>query len=129
MQNAVFIAKVLGPVYLIVGLGALLNPEHMKSMMRALASNPAFIYMSGVMALAIGTLMLRFYHDWTWGWPILVTALGWGSVLKGASRLLAPAWSEASLKSYADSGKTVPVAAAASLLVGAVLTAGGYGWI
>ncbi len=129
MDNAILIAKILGPIYLIVGLGMLLHKEHMRSLFNEVANSPALIYLGGVFALVIGTLIIRFHNDWSLGWPLLITLIGWGAVAKGASRILAPEWSRDLLHSYAQGDKIIPFATAASLIFGAILTAGAYRWI
>ncbi len=129
MDNAILIAKVLGPIYLIVGLGMLLHKQHMRSLFDEVSKSPALAYLGGVLALVIGTIIVRVHNDWSLGWPLLITLIGWGAVAKGASRILAPEWSRDLLRSYAQDDKIIPLATAAALIFGAVLTAGAYRWI
>lgn len=129
MDNALFIAKLLGPIYLILGFGMLLNRQHMAGLYSEIAESPALMYLGAVLALVVGSLIVRFHNDWTLRWTLLITLLGWLAVLKGVLRVLAPEWSQAKLKSYATSGAGVAVAAPAAFILGAILTAGGYGWL
>ncbi len=129
MDNAILIAKILGPIYLIIGLGMLLHREHMRSLFNEVAKSPALVYLGGVLALVIGTIIIRFHNDWTLGWTLLITLVGWGAVAKGVSRILAPDWSRELLHSYAKDDKIIPFATAAALILGAILTAGAYRWI
>lgn len=129
MDNAILIAKILGPIYLIVGLGMLLHKEHMRSLFNEVAKSPALVYLGGVLALVIGTIIIRFHNDWTLGWTLLITLVGWGAVAKGVSRILAPDWSRELLHSYAKDDKIIPFSTAAALILGAILTAGAYRWI
>jgi hypothetical protein len=129
VTNAILIAKILGPVYLIVGLGMLLHNEHMRSLFNEVANSPALVYLGGVLALVIGTIIIRFHNDWSLGWTLLITLVGWGAVAKGVSRILAPDWSRELLAGYAKDDKIIPFATAAALILGAILTAGAYRWI
>jgi len=47
------------------------------------------VFLEGLLTLNFGALVVAFHNVWT-GLPVVVTILGWGMVLKGAARLVAP---------------------------------------
>ena len=47
------------------------------------------VFLEGLLNLNIGALVVAFHNVWA-GWPVVVTVLGWGLVVKGLVRLAAP---------------------------------------
>jgi hypothetical protein len=47
------------------------------------------VFLEGLLNLNIGALVVAFRNVWT-GWPVVVTVVGWGLVVKGLVRLAAP---------------------------------------
>ena len=51
MQPAVFIARLVGPAFVVVGLGILLNGPFYTAMLAEAVRSPTLIYLSGLMSL------------------------------------------------------------------------------
>jgi hypothetical protein len=47
------------------------------------------VFLDGLLTLNFGALVVAFHNVWT-GLPVVITLLGWGMVLKGLVRLVAP---------------------------------------
>jgi hypothetical protein len=47
------------------------------------------VFLEGLLNLNIGAMVVAFHNVWT-GLPVVVTLLGWGLVVKGILRLVAP---------------------------------------
>jgi len=77
------IFQLLGLVYLSVGLGILINPEFYKRMIDHLVDSPVAIFISGILAIIAGYFLIILSPGWSWGWPLLITIIGWISLLKG----------------------------------------------
>jgi hypothetical protein len=90
MQPAVFIARLVGPVFVAVGLGILLNGTFYTALILEAVHSPTLIYFSGLLALAPGLAILNVHRTWN-GWPVIVTIVGWLMVIGGAFRLVLPA--------------------------------------
>lgn len=90
METSIFISKILSVVYIIVGLGMLLRTEFYKKMIEDINKNPSFMYLGGVMALAIGLVITNLYNRWEANWTILITLIGWIAIIKGVVILLFP---------------------------------------
>ena len=129
MNSAILIAKILGPTYLIIGLGILRNGALLSAVIRDFAESPALLYLSGVLSLLIGTWIVRIHSAWNADWTLVITLLGWIAIIRGAVRLLAPEWSQATMLASAERSPLIQIAGAAALVLGGILTAGGYGWL
>jgi len=89
MQPAVFIARLIGPAFVVVGLGILANGPFYSALIREAVHSPTLIYFSGLMSLLPGLAILNVHRSWT-GWPVIVTIIGWLMVIGGAIRLVLP---------------------------------------
>jgi uncharacterized protein YjeT (DUF2065 family) len=90
MDTANFVAALLGPLYIVVGAGILLNPDHYQRMAQDFLRSPALTYIGGAMAMAVGLSILYFHNVWRADWTVVITILGWLAALKGAHLLLFP---------------------------------------
>jgi len=84
------IFQVLGIVYLAVGIGILINPDFYKKLITEFSENPTAIYLSGLVAIVMGYLLVTFHNTWPTDWPVIITILGWVVLIKGLFLLLLP---------------------------------------
>ena len=91
MQPVVFIARLVGPLFVVLGLGCLINQTVYADMIGQAVLVPVMIYLSGLMSFLAGVAMLNGYHGWTADWRIIITILGWLLVIAGIIRIVLPA--------------------------------------
>ena len=65
MEPAVFIARLIGPVFVVLGVGMLLNMQFYAATIQEAVRRPALIYISGLLAFTAGLAMLNVYWAWT----------------------------------------------------------------
>ena len=94
MTTSIYLAKLMGPVFLVVGLGLLLNAKTYRKLAEEFVESSALIYVSGVLLMLGGTALLLAHNVWTLNWPFLITALGWLAVIGGAVRIVVPQGSQ-----------------------------------
>ena len=90
MTPSTYIARILGPVLVIIGLGLLLEGETFRAMAGEFLRSAALVYFSGVATLAVGLAILNVHHLWTRDWRSVITVFGWLAVIGGIFRILAP---------------------------------------
>jgi len=90
MDVSIFLARLMGPLFLAVGAGLLINQDHYRTMLQRFLTDTALYYFSGALALTGGVAILLFHNLWVADWRVLLTILGWLSVAKGLARLLVP---------------------------------------
>lgn len=91
MVTTFFLAKLIGVMYLTVGLGLLFNGKHFKKMMADFAKSPALTYFAGVMIVISTTAALLSHNIWEGEWyVILITVFLWLGFLKGALFIIVP---------------------------------------
>lgn len=86
------------------------------------------IVLAGYAAFVPGLAIVYFHNRWTGGWPVLITAVGWLSVVIDLLRMVFPmqlaGFITTSMPAMAN---VVPVIAVIFLLIGGVLSFKAYG--
>jgi hypothetical protein len=126
MQPAVFIARLIGPTLVAVGLGILLNGPFYTALIMEAVRSPTLIYFSGLMSLVPGIAILNVHRTWTGDWRVIVTILGWLMAIGGAVRLVLPATSAALAADIYSKPAALLTVAAIVLVVGGYLCFEGY---
>ncbi len=126
MENAVILAKILGPMLLIIGVGLLANRRAYQELAAEFAASPSFLYLGGFLALAGGLIILQFYSAWSAGWPVVITILAWLMLIKGAVLLIAPAAMVRLGQAWTNSAAVITVQGVVVILVGLWLSWRGY---
>jgi hypothetical protein len=55
-----------------------------------ISQSPALIMIAGYAAFVPGLAIIYFHNRWTGGWPMLVTVMGWLSLVVGLLRMVFP---------------------------------------
>jgi hypothetical protein len=126
MQTSIFLAQLIGPVLLVIGIGMLANRAGYRAMAEEFLKSRALIYLAGLLALVPGLAIVLVHNVWVLGWPVIITILGWLSVVGGVFRLLSPQpVTELGSAMLAREGVMIG-AGVAFLVLGAVLSLFGY---
>jgi hypothetical protein len=126
MTPSTFIARILGPVLVIIGLGLLLEGETFRTMAGEFLRSAALVYFSGVATFALGLAILNVHHLWTRDWRSVVTVFGWLFVIGGIFRILAPSLVQRIGESFIAHQRWPIVGAIITLALGAFLGVMGY---
>src|SRR5580700_11651978 len=125
MQPAVFIARLIGPAFVAVGLGVLANGPFYTALILEAVHSPTLIYFSGLMALVPGLAILNVHRSWS-GWPVIITIIGWLLVIGGVIRLVLPATTATIAGDIYSNAATLLIVSIILIVVGAFLTVMGY---
>ena len=88
MTTSKIIAALLGPTLVVSGAMVLLNLDAMPAIVEELSKSPMLIVLAGYAAFVPGLAILYFHNRWTGGWPVLITLLGWLSLIIGFIRIM-----------------------------------------
>ena len=126
MTASAFIARIFGPVLVIIGLGLLIEGESFRTMAGEFLRSSALVYFSGVATLAAGLAILNVHHAWTRDWRSLITVFGWLFVIGGIFRILAPTWVQEIGEAFIAHRRWPIIGAIVTLSLGAFLSMMGY---
>jgi uncharacterized protein YjeT (DUF2065 family) len=90
MSTSVFLARLIGPVMLVVGLAVFANPRGFREMAEEFLASRALLFLSGLILMPAGLAIVLTHNFWTADWRVLITLLGWLAAIGGALRLFGP---------------------------------------
>ncbi|MDP2927962.1 MAG: hypothetical protein Q8N80_04115 [Candidatus Omnitrophota bacterium] len=83
METSVFIARIFGLCYLIMGAGFLFNRKAFQQVMEDFCKNAAVVFYGGLFALVIGIVIILTHNVWVANWIVIITIIGWLALIKG----------------------------------------------
>lgn len=90
METSLFLAKLIGPLLLAISAAVLVNQDNMREMARDFLEHRGLIFLAGILTLLGGIAIVLVHNVWVLGWPVIITILGWLSVVAGAFRIIFP---------------------------------------
>ena len=122
----ILIARLIGPLFAVLGLGMLLNATFYAAAVGQGAHSPVLIAIAGMATLVAGTAILNAYRAWTADWRVLVTVIGWIFIIAGLIRLILPTLAETLAPAVYSGPAALMVAGVVVLIVGGILSFEGY---
>ena len=126
METSLFLAQLIGPVLIVIGVGLLLKQTEFREMATDFLSSRALIFVSGLLTLVTGLAIVLTHNVWEFNWPVIITILGWLSVFGGVFRILFPDSVQSMGTSMLDKPATMTVSGAIQIVLGLWLSYVGY---
>ena len=90
MQTSIFLARLIGPVMLTIGIAVLFNQREFRSLIQDFIASRALLFLSGLVMLPAGLAIVLVHNIWAADGRTMITLFGWSVTLTSALRLLAP---------------------------------------
>ena len=90
MNTSRYIARLIGPLFLVMGLGMVIESDIVRALSQEFLSNLSLIYFAGMLTLVAGLAIVNAHNVWVADWRVIITILGWLSVIGGVIRVLFP---------------------------------------
>jgi hypothetical protein len=103
----------MGPVFLAVGVAALVNAIVFRELGEQFVASYALMFLSGFLTMIAGMAIVLTHNLWVADWRVVITIIGWIAVIGGAWRVICP-------RSSAAVARRI-LARTGSLVVGAVI--------
>ena len=84
METSKNIAGLIGPTLIALSLSEFLN-FHIWTKVEA-----TVVYLNGLLLFIGGLALIRSHNNWTFNWTILITIIGWLSLILGLYRIFLP---------------------------------------
>jgi hypothetical protein len=90
MNISIVLAHILGIIFMGLGLSMFFNKKWTAEAVDSIIENQGIVWLAGLFTLLLGAVTVVLNNVWTSGLPLLVTILGWLTLLKGAFILIFP---------------------------------------
>ncbi len=90
METSLFLARLMGPAAIVMGAAMLINPVNMREMANDFLEHRGLIFLAGILTLVAGLAIVLTHNVWVAGWPVIITIIGWLSVVGGIFRIVFP---------------------------------------
>jgi uncharacterized membrane protein len=126
----IFLAKLIGPILAVIGLGVLLNRASYQAVAEEVVKSRVQLWLSGVLALTAGLAIVLAHNDWALSWQLVITIIGWLAILRGILRLIFPQqMSDFLTRTLARGPGVMTGVGVVALIAGAFLAFKGYSGI
>lgn len=129
MQTIDTIARIIGPLYFVVGLAMLLGPGNFRRVIDDYMKSPALCYVGGLIALVFGLIILTFHATWESPLAIVVGIIGWLAVAKGTTLIIKPDAFNALTRVMMGDETRLRIGGAVAVALGGYMEAAAHGLI
>jgi len=126
MGTSLFIARIFGLCYLVIGIGFLVNRKTFQQIIVDFCKNTALMFLAGLLALVVGTIIILSHNVWVANWTVIITIIGWLGFIKGVLILVFPATAVKLTQLCHKNENFFLVRGIVVLILGAVLTYLGF---
>jgi hypothetical protein len=123
---AILIARLIGPLFVALGVGLLLNSTFYAVAVGEGAHSPVLIAIAGMATLVAGLAILNAHRAWTADWRVIITVIGWIFIIAGLIRLILPTLAETLAPAVYSGPAALMVAGVVVLIIGGILSFEGY---
>lgn len=82
-----YLARVVGINMCAIALALLIKPDMMRTAMNAILEHRGTVLLYGIFTTIFGSILINVHNEWFWGWPIVITIIGWIVFIRGLMRL------------------------------------------
>lgn len=126
MERSLFLARLLGPTFVAIAVGMLVNLGMYQTMIAEALHPGIVVYLSGLLSLLAGLAIVNLHNRWQADWRVIITVLGWLMTIGGIIRIVLPQVAIA-VGSTIYSGRASAIVAALIIgTLGAFLSFKGY---
>jgi hypothetical protein len=126
MSNSLFLARLIGPVMLVVGLAVFANPRGFREIAEEFLASRALMFLSGLIIMPVGVAIVLTHNIWTADWRVAITVFGWLCAIGGALRLFGPLFVVKAGHAMLRQSYFTPIAAAIWVVLGLLFCFFGY---
>jgi uncharacterized protein YjeT (DUF2065 family) len=119
-----YLAEIWGISITVVSLALLVKESHLRRLFASLETEDN-LFSWGLISFVIGMVMVLNYNVWTMGWQVVITILGWASLVKGLFLLFMPEFSKKYAKKL-ENAPILPFALLILLIIGLAITYLGF---
>ena len=94
METSLYLSKAFGLFFTVIALAMIINRERFITAMDDIAKHTGLMFLSAVLTLMIGALLIAIHNIWVGVPQIIITLICWAIFVKGVLRLIFSRWHE-----------------------------------
>ena len=126
MQTSIFIAQLLGPTYVVVGLALLTRPQAFRVFVQEFNASGVLMYLAGFLGLLAGLALVLTHSVWALDWRLIITLIGWVALIRALVTIFWPEQIVALGSKILENKRIFAIAGTANLIIGLVLCYFGF---
>lgn len=119
-----YLAEIFGISIVVISLALLLRDRYIKRIFSSVENEECMLF-CGFVSFVIGIAIILAHNVWVKNWQVIVTILGWMSLLKGLAMLFMPELVKSYVKKV-ENKNWLPIALVVMVFVGLVITYFGF---
>jgi uncharacterized membrane protein HdeD (DUF308 family) len=84
------VAKILALTYISAGIAALSGKLTFRKIIEDFEGSSGLTFVTGFITIVFGMLLVEYHNIWVKDWTVLITIIGWVSLLKGVMLIIFP---------------------------------------
>jgi hypothetical protein len=124
---SLFLAQIIGVYLVFIGLVLLTRYNELRHIVIEAFNNRVIIFVGGIFTLSVGLIIVLIHNTWEASPAVIITILGWLTVLKSLLYLFLPQRTLARLAQFINNRAIYVIGGILSLFVGTYLAAIGFG--
>jgi uncharacterized membrane protein len=126
MPTSIFIAKLLGPIFVLVGIALPLKRQMFRTIVQEFIQSATLLYLAGFFGLLGGLALVLTHNVWVLDWRLIITLIGWITIVRAVITIFQPQWIVMAGTAILRRHIIFLGAAMANLIIGLVLSYFGY---
>jgi hypothetical protein len=126
MDKSKFLSKVIGIYLIIISIAMLVRMQEFTHDVTKLINDAPLMFVVGFFTLILGILMVVSHNIWQWNWRVIVTIIGWITLLKGASIIFSLQFLDKAAMLFVQNINAFYIAAIIDLVLGVLLSYLGF---
>lgn len=126
MSSSIFIAKLLGPLFLIVGLAVPFKMQTFRTILQEFIGSAALLYLAGFFGLLGGLALVLTHNLWVFDWRLIITLIGWLTIIRAVVTIFWPQQIVAIGSAILNHSGMFGTTAVINLLIGLIFSYYGY---
>lgn len=119
-----YLAEIWGISIVVIALALLVKDKHIKHLF-AKIENEENLFCWGFVTFVIGLAMVLAHNIWLQNWQVVITVLGWATLVKGLFFLFLPEKVKTLAKKI-ENAQFLPIALVVAVFIGLVITYFGF---
>jgi hypothetical protein len=126
MKTSIFIAKIIGPLFLAIAIGIIFNRNFFRKVLQDCCKNNGLVLFIGMCSFVTSIVVVLLHNIWEANWTVAITILGWLGLIKGILFIVFPTTTVKMLQHFQKSKVLLAIRLIIISILGITLTAFAY---